>query len=64
MLLKQNCMNEIAIEALLFGDYHVAVYEDQNLVLDKKYYCAGRESAELTAKELQKRFPDYQLMYY
>lgn len=62
--LYKTSMKEIAIETLLFGDFHVAVYENQQLVLDKKYYCAGRKSAEETAKELQKKYPDYQLTNY
>lgn len=55
---------EIAIESLLFGEYAVAVYENQQLVLDKKYYCANLESACLTAQELQKKYPEYVQTFY
>ena len=57
-------MKEIAIETLLFGDYAVAVYDNQELILDKKYYCAGLTSAVETAKELQKKYQDYQITTY
>ena len=57
-------MKEIAIEQLLFRDYYVAVYVDQDLILDKKYYCAGLPSAIQTALELQKKYPDYKIITY
>ena len=50
----------ILIEPLMFGDYFVAVYDDRNiLLLDKKYFTSGFESALLVARELKKR--DYWL---
>ena len=57
-------MREIAIEKLLFGDFYVAVYKDQELLLDKKYYCAGIVSALATATELMKRYPDFEITKY
>lgn len=55
---------EIAIEPLLFGEYYVAVYENQELLLDKKYYCINRVVAEITAQELLKKYPDYVILNY
>lgn len=56
---------EIAIEALLFGEYYVGVYENQNLILDKKYYCVNLEVAEMTAKFLKEnKYKDFEIIYY
>ena len=62
--MKKPIEKEIAIEKLLFNDYYVAVYKDQDLVLDRKYYCAGNESALATAEELKKRYPDFEITRY
>jgi hypothetical protein len=55
---------EIAIETLLFGEYYVAVYENQDLVLENKYYCINKDIAEQTAKVLQEKYPGYEIKYY
>lgn len=58
-------MKEIAIEPLLYGEYHVAVYEDQELMLDKKYYCTSNFSAKLIAKDLKRKtYKDYEIVEY
>lgn len=59
-------MKEIAIERALFGDYWVAVYEDQQLLLDNKYFVNSLEAAMLVADKLQKQeeYKDYKLTIY
>lgn len=51
-------MKHIEIEAMLFGDYRVCVWEQvgesYNECLDKEYFCRGYDSAVDTAKMVRK----------
>lgn len=45
----------IAVEKMLFGDYRVQVWDSNNdSCLDREYFCRGKESAVLTAFEIQR----------
>jgi hypothetical protein len=56
MKTKKPTKNRILIEPLLFGDYYVAIYDERNeLLLDKKYFTSGYNSAILVAAELRSR---------
>ncbi len=47
--------SHIAVEQMLFGDYRVQVWdENQNSLLDREYFCCGELSALMTASELSK----------
>lgn len=58
-------IKHILIEPLFFNDYYVAVYdENNNLLLEKKYFTKSLLSAKITAYELSKEeqlkdFPIY-----
>jgi hypothetical protein len=43
---------EIVIEPLLYGEYYVSVYENKQMLLDKKYYVNSLEAALLVAKKI------------
>lgn len=58
-------IKHILIEPLFFNDFYVAVYdENNNLLLDKKYFTKSLLSAKITAYEISKEdfckdFPIY-----
>lgn len=47
---------EVTIEPLLYGDFYIAVYKDEQLVLDKKYYVNNMTAAVSVAKVLIKQY--------
>lgn len=47
---------EVTIEPLLYGDFYIAVYKDEQLVLDKKYYVNNLTTAVSVAKVLIKQY--------
>lgn len=56
--------NHILIEPLAYGDFYIGVYsENNNPLLDTKYYTKSLLSAKITAYELSKdkRFKDYSI---
>lgn len=55
---------EIAIESLLFGEYHIGVYENMWLILDKKYYVNSEPAAALVATKLQEQYPKAEIKWY
>jgi len=55
MEIQSPKVKHVAIEELLFDEFHVAKYDERdNLTLDKKYYCAGHVSALFCAIEIAK----------
>lgn len=43
---------EITVEPLLFGDFHIAVYKDKQLVLDHKYFVNDLAAAQIVFNKL------------
>lgn len=62
----QRCsLTEISIEPLFNNEYYVAVYDmNQDLILDRKYYCINIEVAIKTVLELSKRYPNHKVIMY
>jgi len=58
--------NRIVIEPMLFGDYAIGVYdEDDLLVLDKKYFVRGYTPTLLSALAIQEdMYPDSKIYEY
>lgn len=47
---------EFTIEPLLFGDFHIGLYINQDLVLDHKYFTNDAEAAILVFLKLIKTY--------
>lgn len=59
-------MKEIAIEQMLFGDWCIAVYENQELLLDKKYFVNDYNIARAVANKLKEKeeYKDFEITQY
>lgn len=46
----------ILIEPALFGDFFIAIYDSENnMLLDRKYFTAGKDSALITVIDMLRR---------
>lgn len=49
-MIQDTPFKKIEIEPMLYGDYRISVWDDDNEpLLDKPYFCRGLQSAYLTA---------------